>query len=76
MREAEGQEELLSGKTEGILSGGTSDCHNTPRLEANATREPDGYTKERRPLTGERRVFRLCFRFALLTRGKKVPKAW
>jgi hypothetical protein len=35
-----------------------------------------GYTKERRPLTGERRVFRLCFRFALLTRGKKVPKAW
>ena len=41
MREAEGQEELLSGKTEGILSGGTSDCHNTPRLEVNATREPD-----------------------------------
>jgi hypothetical protein len=75
MREAEGQEELLSGKTEGILSGGTSDCRSTPRLEANATRKPDGYIRAR-PLTGERRVFRLCFRFALLTRGKKVPKAW
>jgi hypothetical protein len=76
MREADGHEELLSGKTEGILSGGTSDCRSTPRSDANATRKPDGYTKERRPLTGERRVFRLCFRFALLTRGKKVPKAW
>jgi hypothetical protein len=34
-----------------------------------------GYTQARPP-TGDRRVFRLGFRFALLTRGKKVPKAW
>ena len=42
MREADGQEELLSGKTEGLLSGGTSDRCRKPRSEANATREPNG----------------------------------
>jgi hypothetical protein len=45
MREADGQEELLSGKTEGLeglLSGGTSDCCRKPRSEADATREPNG----------------------------------
>jgi hypothetical protein len=42
MREADGQEELLSGKTEGLLSGGTSDCYRKPRSEADATREPNG----------------------------------
>ena len=70
MREAEGQEELLSGKTEGILSGGKVTAAvrrgQTQMLQESRT----GYTKERRPLTGERRVFRLGFRFALLTRGK------
>ena len=42
MREADGHEELLSGKTEGILSGGTSDCCRKPGSEADATREPNG----------------------------------
>ena len=42
MREADGQEELLSGKTEGLSSGGTSDCCRKPRSEADATRELNG----------------------------------
>ncbi len=42
MREADGQEELLSGETGGILSGRTSDCCRKPRSEAAATREPNG----------------------------------
>jgi hypothetical protein len=42
MREADGQEELLSRKTEGLLSGGTSDCCRKRGSEADATRELNG----------------------------------
>ena len=76
MREADGQEELLSGEepkgyyrkaqvTDAVRRG------QRQMLE----KEPNGLDSGRPP-TGERNVFRLGFRFALLTRGKKVPKAW
>ena len=41
MREADGQEELLSGKTEGLSTGGTSDCCRKPRSEADARKRTE-----------------------------------
>jgi hypothetical protein len=76
MREADVQEELLSG-------GRTKRIYREAQV-TDAVRRGQRQMLEKEPnrlhlgtpSTCERRGFRLGFRFALLTQGKKVPKAW